>query len=105
MPWFYLLLAIVFEVGWALSMKKSEGLSRPGWAIAFGVMYLLSAAFLALATKKMDVGLASALWAGSGMAIIAICGMAFLGESASLLRIGSLALVLAGVVGLKMSAS
>jgi small multidrug resistance pump len=86
-------------------MKKSEGLTRPAWVAVFGVTYLLSAAFLALATKKLDVGLAYAIWAGSGMAIIAVVGIFFLGESASWLRLASLALVLVGVVGLKLSAS
>lgn len=105
MHWFHLALAIIFEAGWALAMKKSDGLTRPAWAAAFVVMYLLSAAFLALATKKLDVGLAYAIWAGCGMAIIAVCGMFFLGESASWIRIASLALVLVGVVGLKFSAS
>lgn len=85
-------------------MKKSEGLTKPGWVVVFAVTYLLSAAFLALATRKLDVGLAYAIWAGCGMAIIAVVGMLFLGESASPLRVISLALVLVGVVGLKLSA-
>jgi quaternary ammonium compound-resistance protein SugE len=105
MHWFHLILAIVFEAGWALAMKKSDGLTKPAWVAVFVVTYLLSAAFLALATKKLDVGLAYAIWAGCGMAIIAICGILFLGESASWLRIASLALVLVGVVGLKFSAT
>lgn len=105
MHWLHLTLAIIFEAGWALSMKKSDGLTKPAWVAAFAVTYLLSAAFLALATKKLDVGLAYAIWAGCGMAIIAICGILFLNESASWLRLASLALVLVGVVGLKLSAS
>lgn len=105
MHWLHLSLAIIFEVGWALAMKKSEGLTKPAWVAVFVVTYLLSAAFLALATKKLDVGLAYALWAGCGMAIIAICGMLFLNESASTLRLAALALVLVGVVGLKLSAT
>ncbi|MGH7243532.1 MAG: DMT family transporter [Phycisphaerales bacterium] len=104
MHWLYLTIAIAFEVGWALAMKKSDGLTRLPWTISFAVMYLLSAAFLALATKKMDIGLAYAMWAGVGMALIATFGIVFLKESASLLRIASLALVLLGVVGLKLSA-
>lgn len=105
MHWLYLTIAILFEVGWALAMKKSDGLSKLPWTLAFGVMYLLSAAFLALATKKLDVGLAYAMWAGVGMAIIAICGILFLNESAGWLRVCSLVLVLTGVVGLKISAN
>ncbi|MBY0114165.1 MAG: multidrug efflux SMR transporter [Phycisphaerales bacterium] len=105
MHWLHLILAIVFEAGWAIAMKKSDGLSKLPWTAGFIVMYLLSAAFLALATKKLEVGLAYAIWAGCGMAIIAVVGMLFLNESASVLRLASLALVLVGVVGLKLSAS
>lgn len=104
MHWLYLIIAIFFEVGWAISMKKSHGLTNIPWTIAFGVMYLLSAAFLALATKTLDIGLAYALWAGVGMALIATFGIVFLKEPATVLRIVSLALVLVGVVGLKVSA-
>ncbi|MBX3390107.1 MAG: multidrug efflux SMR transporter [Phycisphaeraceae bacterium] len=103
MHWLYLIIAIIFEVGWAIAMKKSEGLTKLPWTAAFGVMYLLSAAFLALATKKLDIGLAYAMWAGVGMALIALFGIVFLKESTSALRLGSLALVLVGVVGLKLS--
>lgn len=104
MHWLYLIIAIVFEVGWAIAMKKSDGLTKLPWTLSFGLMYLLSAAFLALATKKLDIGLAYAMWAGVGMALIALFGIVFLKESASVLRLGSLALVLVGVVGLKLSA-
>jgi multidrug transporter EmrE-like cation transporter len=104
MHWIYLIIAIVFEVGWAIAMKKSDGLSKLPWTISFVVMYLLSAGFLALATKTLDIGLAYALWAGVGMALIATFGIVFLKEPATALRIGSLALVLMGVVGLKVSA-
>lgn len=105
MHWLFLIIAIVFEVGWAIAMKKSQGLTNIPWTISFGVMYLLSAGFLALATKTLDIGLAYAMWAGVGMALIATFGIVFLKEPASLLRIGSLALVLIGVVGLKISAA
>ncbi|MBX3379793.1 MAG: multidrug efflux SMR transporter [Phycisphaeraceae bacterium] len=105
MHWLYLVIAIIFEVGWAIAMKKSDGLSKLPWTLSFAVMYLLSAGFLALATKTLDVGLAYAMWAGVGMAIIATIGIVFLKEPAGALRIASLALVLIGVVGLKISAT
>jgi len=104
MHWLYLIIAIIFEVGWAIAMKKSDGLSKLPWTLSFAVMYLLSAGFLALATKTLDVGLAYAMWAGVGMAIIATVGIVFLKEPAGALRVASLALVLVGVVGLKISA-
>lgn len=104
MHWLYLVIAIAFEVGWAIAMKKSDGLTKLPWTISFAVMYLLSAGFLAMATKTLDIGLAYALWAGVGMALIATFGIVFLKEPATALRIGSLTLVLIGVVGLKVSA-
>lgn len=100
---FYLVLAIAFEVGWALCMKKSEGFTRVGYAAATIVMYLLSVVFLALASKKMEIGVAYALWAGTGVALIAILGMAFLGESTSWVKVASIAVIVLGIVGLQLS--
>lgn len=100
----YLMLAIVFEAGWAISMKASGGLSKLGPTIVMLVCFLLSAIFLALATKVYEVGVAYAIWVGSGAAIIATVGMVYFKEPASAMKLISLGLVLAGVVGLKLSA-
>lgn len=103
MTWIFLSLAIVFEVGWAIAMKLSSGLTRPGSAAATILMYLLSLVFLALAVRRLDIGLAYALWAGAGAAIIALIGILHFKEPATALKLVSLALVIAGVIGLNLS--
>lgn len=100
-----LILAIIFEAGWAISMKASDGLSKPGPAAVMLVCFLLSAVFLALATRKYEVGVAYAIWVGSGAAIIATVGILYFKEPAGPLKLASLGLVLAGVVGLKLSST
>lgn len=96
-------LAIVFEVGWAVAMKLSQGFSKIGPTIATIVMYLLSVVFLALATKRLDVGLAYAIWAGSGVALIAIIGMTYFKEPVTTMKLVSLALIVVGIVSLQIS--
>ena len=66
-------------------------------------MYLLSVVFLALATRKMDIGVGYAIWAGSGVALIAIVGMLYFKEPATALKFVSLALIGAGIVGLSVA--
>ena len=103
MIYFYLALAIVFEVAWAVAMKMSEGLSRLAPTIVTIICYLLSVVFLAFAPKKLDVGLAYAIWAGSGAAIIAVIGVLYFKEPLTMLKAASLALIIAGIVGLQLS--
>lgn len=103
MPYAWLLLAIVFEVGWALAMKLSQGLTRPGPTIATIVMYILSVVFLSRATRSMDVGVAYALWAGTGVACIAVAGMLWFKEPMTPLRACSLGAIVLGVVGLSLA--
>ena len=103
MLYVWLTFAIVFEVGWALAMKVSEGFTRLGPTIATIIMYLLSVFFLSLATKRMDVGVAYAIWAGAGAAIIAIGGVTYFKEPVSAIKIASLMLIIAGIVGLQIA--
>lgn len=99
----WLALAVVFEVGWAVAMKLSAGLTRPAPAMATVVMYLLSVVFLALATRRMDIGLAYAIWAGCGVSLIAIIGMVYFREPVTALKFVSLGLIVAGIVGLNIA--
>lgn len=99
----FLALAIVAETGWALAMKVSDGLRRPGPAAATVVLYILSLVLLATATRKLDVGTAYAIWAGAGAALIAIAGMVWFKEPATAGRIASLALIVAGIIGLRLT--
>ncbi|HMN39409.1 MAG TPA: multidrug efflux SMR transporter [Phycisphaerales bacterium] len=103
MVYFWLALAVVFEVGWAISMKLSDGFSRLWPSAATVAMYLLSVVFLALATRRMDVGVAYAIWAGCGVSLIAVAGIVWFKEPASALKIASLALILLGIVGLQLA--
>ena len=100
----YLILAIIFEVGWAMAMKLSAGMTKLQPTVAMIVMYLLSVVFLALATKKLDVSVAYAIWAGSGAALIAIAGIVHFKEPATALKIISIGLIVAGIVGVQLSA-
>lgn len=99
----YLALAVVFEVCWAVAMKLSDGLSRPWPTVVLGVSYVLSLVFLAFATRRMEISVAYALWAGSGAAIIAIIGMWYFKDAVTPLRLVSLALIVAGIVGLNLA--
>ena len=103
MTWLYLAAAILFEVSWAIAMKLSDGLTKPLATAIFFLCYLLSAIFLALATRKLDVGTAYGIWAGSGVALIALVGIFHFKEPATALRLISLTLVLLGVMGLKLT--
>jgi len=103
MAYLWLALAVVFEVGWAVAMKLSQGFTRLGPAAAMVVMYILSVVFLGLATKRLDLGVAYATWAGCGVALIAAVGVFHFKEPATTLKVASLALIIAGIVGLQIA--
>jgi quaternary ammonium compound-resistance protein SugE len=103
MPWIYLLTAAVFEVVWAIVLKYTEGFKRlvPS-VITLAAMYA-SFYFLSLSVKTLPIGTAYAVWTGIGTTGTAILGMVFFNESRELLRLASIALIILGVVGLKLS--
>lgn len=103
MVYLYLALAIAFEVGWAVSMKLSDGFTKLWPSVATVVMYMLSVAFLIPASKKMDIGVCYAIWAGCGVALISVAGMVYFKEPVTVLKIGSLAAIVAGIVGLQLA--
>jgi small multidrug resistance pump len=103
MIYVWLAVAVVFEVGWAVAMKLSAGFTRPAATAATIVMYLLSVVFLALATKRMDVGVAYATWAGAGVALIAVVGMTYFKEPASAVKFISIGLIVLGIAGLQFA--
>ncbi|HKL38427.1 MAG TPA: multidrug efflux SMR transporter [Bacteroidales bacterium] len=104
MAWFYLLIAGVFEVGWALGMKYTEGFTRFWPTLGVLVVMGLSVYFLSLAVRFIDLGTAYAVWTGIGIAGTAIAGMIWFGESTSILRLLFIFLILASVVGLRLIA-
>lgn len=86
-------------------MKLSEGFTKTLPSIMMFVFYILSLVCLTYALKKIDVGVAYAIWAGVGTALIAVIGIYFFREPATLLKLGSIALIIVGVVGLHLSSS
>ena len=92
--------AIATEVIATVALKASDGFSRPVPSAIVVVGYLLSFWLLALVLKQLSVGTTYAIWSAVGTAAIALVGIAAYGEGASLLKLGSLALIIVGVIGL-----
>ena len=102
-PWWLLLAAGVLEVVWALAMKASNGFTKP---LPTAITFVGAAAsfwLLGLALKVLPVGTAYAVWTGIGAVGAAVFGIVWFGEPATLLRVGSIALILAGIAGLKLA--
>ena len=103
MVWITLTLAIATEVAGTVALKYTDGFTRvvPSAVVVIG--YGLSFLFLAMALRGMSVSVAYAIWAGAGTAAIALIGAAALGEPLSIVKTGSIALIVAGVVGLNLA--
>ncbi|MEV4477848.1 multidrug efflux SMR transporter [Nonomuraea salmonea] len=101
MAWVVLVLAGLFEIVMALSLKLSNGFSNLWWTLSFAVTAVLSFGLLAYALKSLEVGTAYAVWTGVGAAGTAILGMIAMGDEVSPARLISIALILAGVIGLR----
>jgi quaternary ammonium compound-resistance protein SugE len=102
MAWLILLLASVTEIGWAVGLKYTDGFTRllPSVWTVFNMV--LSLVLLAQAVKTLPLGTAYAVWTGLGAAGTAVLGIVLLGESASWPRLASIAVIVAGVLGLKL---
>lgn len=103
MAWLYLLLAILFEVSGTTCMKLSDGFQNILPSIAIFIFYGLSITSLTLAVKTIDISIAYAIWCALGMIIISFIGIFFFSESANLWKMASIAVIIIGVVGLKLS--
>ena len=103
MAWFALFVAGLLEMVWALLLKQSEGLTRPMPTLGFFVSLLASMVLLGQALRTLPVGTAYAVWTGIGAAGTAIVGMIWLGESRDVLKLVSLVMLLAGIVGLRIT--
>lgn len=101
--WTVLIVAGVLEVCWAVGLKYTAGFTRFWPTVGTGVALVASMALLGLAVKSLPVGTAYAVWVGVGAVGTAILGMVLLGESASVGRIASIGLIVAGIVGLKLA--
>ncbi|MET8144136.1 SMR family transporter [Sphaerisporangium sp. NPDC005288] len=102
MSWLVLVVSGVLEAVWAVALGRSAGFTRPLPSSVFAVALVLSMIGLGYALRTVPVGTGYAIWVGIGAAGTAIFGMLFLGEPANGMRVLSLLLVLAGVVGLKL---
>ncbi len=103
MAWLYLVLAGLLEIAFAISLKQTEGFTRPAWIAAFLIAGTASFFLLAQALRTLPVGTAYAVWTGIGAAGTAVIGMALLGESRDAPRLLSLGVLIAGIVGLRMT--
>lgn len=103
MNWIILLSAGLFEIAWAIGLKYTEGYTRLWPTIGTVLAMVISVVLLGIAMKTLPVGTAYAVWVGVGAVGTAILGIVLFGESASLARVLSLALILAGIVGLKLA--
>ena len=102
MPWIYLLLAGIFEIGFAIGLKYTEGFTRLWPSVGTVVAAGISLWLLTQALRTIPVGTAYAIWTGIGAVGVATLGVILFSESASPARLGCIALIIAGVVGLKL---
>ncbi len=104
MAWVYLGIAGVLEIVWAFALKQSEGFSKPVEASIAVVAMIASFVVLSLAMKSLPLGTAYTIWTGIGAVGAFVLGVVALGEAATLLRVVSAGLILAGIIGLKLAA-
>lgn len=102
MPWLLLLIAGLLEIVWAIGLKYTEGFTRLWPSVITIAAMIASVAFLGLALKQIPVGTGYAIWTGIGAAGTAILGMILFNEPATAARIACLALIVGGIVGLKL---
>ena len=101
--WLLLLLAGLAEIGWVLGLKYSEGFTKPTASAVTVILLAISMSLLGWATRTVPIGTAYAVWTGIGAVGAAIAGIIVFNESAALLRIACIVLIVAGVAGLKLS--
>lgn len=104
MPWTLLVVAGLFEVAWAVGLKYTDGFSKPMPTVLTVGAMLASIGLLGLAMKHLPVGTAYAVWTGIGTVGTVLLGIVLLGDSASPVRLGCVALIILGIAGLKLTA-
>ncbi len=102
-PWLMLAIAIAAELAATTALKLSEGFTRLAPTAVVGVGYLISFYMLSQVLKTQEVGIVYAIWSGAGLAIIALIGVVFLGESVSAFKVAGLLAILAGVMLLNLA--
>ncbi len=102
MAWIYLFIAGIFEIGWAIGMKYTNGFTR-FWPVVFTLASMfLSVYLLSLATKTIPIGTAYAVWTGIGIAGTSVLGIILFNEPVEVLRLVFIAMILVAIVGLKI---
>ncbi|MDF3823041.1 quaternary ammonium compound efflux SMR transporter SugE [Leptospira sp. 96542] len=104
MVWWILVLAGLFEIGWAVGLKYTEGFTRLWPSVGTAAAMVVSIGLLGLAMRTVPMGTAYAIWTGIGAVGTVVLGMWLFGEPATLLRLVCVGLILAGIVGLKLTA-
>ena len=103
MAWVYLFIAGLLEITWAIGLKYTEGFSKLWPTVGTVLAMVLSISFLGLALKSLPVGTAYAIWTGIGAAGTVVLGIILFAEPATALRLGCVALILTGIIGLKLA--
>ena len=103
LAWIILVIAGLLEVGWAIGLKYTDGFTRPWPTIGTVVAMVLSVALLGVAMKSLPVGTAYSVWVGVGAVGTVALGILLFGEPATVARLVSVALIVAGIVGLKLA--
>lgn len=103
LSWLVLIIGGLFEVGWAIGLKYTEGFTRLWPTVGTVVCMVMSVALLGVAMKVLPVGSAYAVWVGVGAVGTVILGIVLLGDPATLLRLVSVGLIIAGIIGLKLA--
>jgi quaternary ammonium compound-resistance protein SugE len=104
MHWIFLFFAGIAEIGWAIGLKYTNGFTRLVPTVLTLASMVLSLGLLGLALKALPVGTAYAVWTGIGTVGTALLGIYLLGEPATVVRLGCIGLIVAGIVGLKLAA-
>lgn len=103
MAWVILFVAGLFEVGWAIGLKYTEGFTRLWPTVGTVLAMIVSLWLLGIAMKSLPVGTAYAVWVGVGAVGTVLLGIALLGEPANAARLVSVGLIIAGIIGLKLA--
>lgn len=103
MSWVILFIAGLLEIGWAIGLKYTDGFTKPWPTVGTVISLVASFLLLGLALKTLPVGTAYAIWVGIGAVGTALLGILLFGEPADVLKLVSLGLICAGIVGLKLA--
>ncbi len=102
MAWMYLVLAGILEIGWAVGLEYTQGFTRPLPTVLTIASMVASLGLLGLALRSLPIGMAYAIWTGIGTIGTAALGIALFGEPATAARLACIALIVAGIIGLKL---